>query len=89
MMQLSVDTQPEVVVGGYGVCHLLVGVVLLRQFQTLIDNCQRMVAPVTAIKSIVLRQDSLLDVVLQVGVHDFCSLVIPTYASRIRFIISA
>ena len=76
MMQLSVDTQPYVVVGGYSVCHLFVGVVLLRKFQTLIDHCQRMVAPVTAIKSIVLRQDSLLDVMSQVGVHGFCSLVI-------------
>ena len=65
MVVLTVHGQTEVVVGGNGVCHVFVGMVFVRQFDTLGNDALRVVTLMSAVEGVVAREDGLGDVLVQ------------------------
>lgn len=73
MVELAVHGQAEVVVGGNGVRHVLVGMVLARQSEALGNDALRVVALMPAVKGVVAREDGQGDVVVQGHKQRMCS----------------
>ena len=64
MVELAVHGETEVVVGGNGVRHVFVGMVFVRQFDTLGNDALRVVTLMSAVEGVVAREDVLFNILV-------------------------
>ncbi len=68
-MRLAAFADASVVVGGYGINHVAVDIIMLCQFKASADDGIDMVALVRGVEMVVTGEDLLLDVGYDVGIY--------------------